>query len=124
MTEGTFEETDVVYPVDKDPVARYNIILDSAKHGEDGYWEVVRSVKQIVTFDNKLWFIREKSVKSIDRNFAGANKTTHKAICSLLTDYGDDFFSKGEWDGNQYVMTTKDKDNVISEEHHGIVESV
>jgi hypothetical protein len=125
MTDAEFnEETDVVYPADQDPVARYNVVLDSAIRGEDGYWEVVRTIKQVVTFDNETWFVREKSVKSIDKEFSNANRTTHSSINSLLTEYEDDFFSKGTWDGNQYIMTTKDKDQVLVEEHHGIVESV
>ena len=120
------KEEYVTYPGDDGitPIARYNVALDEAKIGEDRYWEVKRTVKQVVTFDNKTWYIREKSIKAIDKNFAKANKVTHNAMGRILADYNEDFFSKGKWEGHQYVMNTKDLDSVKVEEHHGIVEDV
>jgi hypothetical protein len=114
----------IEYPADKIPLARYNVAIDAAKRAEDGLWEVTRTVKQIVTFDNKLWFVREKTIKAIDKSFAKANKTTHKAIGSILSACQDDFFSKPGWDGNQYVMTSESKDDVLIEEHHGTVKNI
>ena len=114
----------IEYPENGVPLRRYNIALDDASRGADGYWEVIRTVKQIVTYDGNIYFIREKAVKSIDKDFAKANRTTHKAIGSLLSEYNDDFFSKEEWDGMQYVMTDKGVNEVKVEEHHGIIEDV
>jgi len=119
-----FVPTNIEYPADKTPVARYNVAIDAAKRAKDGLWEVTRTVKQITTFDEILWFIREKSIKAIDKSFAKANRTTHKAIGSILSEYNDDFFSKSEWDGNQYVMTSESKDDVLIEEHHGTVKNI
>jgi hypothetical protein len=114
----------IVFPEGQDPVIRYNISLDSAKRTESGDWEVVRTVKQVVSFDENYWFVREKAIKSIDKTFEKANTTTHKAISAILTDYKDDFFSKSEWDGSQYVLSSPNKDDVLVEENHGIVEDV
>lgn len=124
MTEENTTPINIEYPIDKIPVARYNIAVDEAKRAEDGFWEITRTVKQIVTFDNKLWFIREIAIKAIDRNFVKANRTTHKAIGSVLSEYQDDFFSKGEWEGKQYIMTSENKDTVLIEEYHGTVENI
>jgi len=128
MVKDTEEKviTVVEYPGEDGslPTARYNVALDEAKLGDDGFWEVIRTVKQIVTFDNQTWYIREKAVKSIDKNFTKASRTTHTAIGHLLEEYSEDFFSKGEWDGHQYVMETKDLNKVKIEEHHGIIEDV
>jgi hypothetical protein len=122
--DGKLQDSDVTYPENKDPVARYNVILDEAKKEEDGSWEVQRTVKQVVTFDNELWFIKEFAVKALDKNFQKASKTTHEAMANVLTEYNEDFFSKPKWNWNQYIMRTKDLDSVKVEEHHGIIEDV
>ena len=124
MTDAEFNDTDIVYPSNSEPIARYNVSLDTAEKGEDGYWVVIRTLKQVVTFDRSNFFVREKAIKSIDKSFDNANFTTHKAISALLDEYKGDFFSKGEWDGHQYIVENKTKDEAIVEEYHGTIESV
>lgn len=124
MEDTELVEEPISYPEDGEIIGRYNLVIDRAKKMSDGFWEIVRTIKQTVSFDGSRWFIREKSIKAIDRNFVSANKTTHNAVANLLAEYKDDFFSKGEWDGNQYVMDTPDNEKVLAEEYHGIVESV
>ena len=123
MTEQEYTEYET-YPEDKDPVERYNLTIDRAVREEDGTWIVIRTVKQVVTFDKKTWYIREKAIKGMHKTFKKANDVTLKAISSLLSEYDGDFFSKGEWKDNQYVLRAEDPDTVLTEEHHGITEDV
>jgi hypothetical protein len=124
MSEGKFVETDVTLPEEMVPTVRYNIATDEAVLQEDKSWEIVRTVKQAITFDGKLWYIRERAIKSIDKSFQKANDTTHKAIGRILEDCGGDFFAKREFEGTQYLLEKANGEEVLEEESHGIVEDV
>lgn len=124
MASEAVKGVTISYPADQDPIARYNIALDEGIRTEDGQWEVTRTLKQVVTFDKSMWFVREYKVKSLDTSFAKANRTTLKSVNNLLTEYDRDFFSKTEWDHNQYVMATQKKSDVLEDDFNGKVETV
>lgn len=122
--EKKFETIDGIdYDDERSPVpkARYNYLVDDAQRGEDGYWTVLRVAKQAVSYDNKQVYVREVSFKAIDRELSSASRTTHTAMLNLLSDYDNDFWSREEWDGKQYVMIpseyweTKEGESVLAE---------
>lgn len=112
------------FPSGEVPLAKYNLYIDSAERDEDGFWTVIRKVKHTVTFDGNLFFIREKAVKSLDKDFDRAVKTTNKAMNAAIDEYEGDFWSKPEWEDMQYIMRTDDTNLVQAEKHHGIIEDV
>lgn len=121
-------ETGVEIPFDEDPVFRGSIIVVEANKGDDGYWTVLRTARALMSYDNETFFVREKSVKSLDKDLQRASDTTVKAINKILDEYEGDLWNKEEWDGMQYYMKPVDVespvDRVLAEELHGIIEDV
>jgi hypothetical protein len=118
------EEKTILYPAGEIPLQRFNIVVDDGRREEDGSWTVTRTAKQVVTFDDKTWFVREYSVKSMDKSFKKADITTHRAISAVLDDYEGDFFSKEDWDGEQFSIKEGDSEEALSEGYHGIPKDV
>lgn len=114
----------IEFPVGQKPIARHNLALDSAQVSEDGTWMVVRTMKQALTFNGDLWFVREFSVKAIDNKFDKASETTHTAVNNLMNEYNNDFWSKGEWEGTQYAAFSNNIEKDVEERHSDVAKDI
>lgn len=109
--EITKEESDIL--------GKYNFTFDEAIRQEDGTWKVTRTIKQGITTDFKVMFIREFSVMGMDKTFEKAQTPSLNTIRSLLQEYDGNLFSKEEWPHKQYSVELdppKGKQNVLSED--------